>query len=309
MKGKAFVLVFILILFYGHSSQSFLYFYLWNDRVGYKLGTISYAQRRGWPIRSTECYLQLGGYGGSFFIYRRPMPDFNPRRNMSAVQLAQLEEEKAAWIRRNEMEISPFHFSGTRSELPTIRKFKGHLALTQYFQRRIRDPFLETSFEWMESFTLKPRNFQPMQMEVVKGSLNWLNRGSSAGRFVSISHYGSPIIKTWEVIFQAGDRGRDFTAMSIPDERLAKYAVLTMLSGQQVNIYFTQIGVPILDPLSRIFGEGSRLIRFQESELDVYKVEQLPIDSGSERVPAVPESAINDSRVSPEQIIHEYLLQ
>lgn len=154
-------------------------------------------------------------------------------------------------------------------------------------------------------------NFKPLSYEVLWGASNEYARGVRFGRIVSLTYQGSPFIKTWEAIVQLGDQpNRSFVAMSMRDSRLARYTALTMQAGPLLRLSFTQVGIAGLDAVTRIWGTGSPLaaFRFQESEFDIYRIEQVPFAGANlADLTEIPTEVIEDSSTNLDDYMRDHL--
>ena len=206
-----------------------------NDfSIGYRLGTLTKISHRGRGVSTGEATMLLGNDSGFVLIPKKfdPKADGHPLTNFAeGMKIDDFEK------------ISPWQFSVAAKDENFLDSMMGSdPVVVQYAQKRIKNLLNDTDYVFFNAFRTKGMPFKPSSFQVEQKNIYDYSNGVRFGRFAKVSYKGKAL-KSWEVQIQEGLAGDKFHLMTIQSTALAKYAILTMVSGLPAKIYYRQAGM------------------------------------------------------------------
>lgn len=236
---------------------------LWNTYSnGYRLGVITKPSYKGIVIKSNEITMQVGQSSG-FVAVNRIYDDKDPASNI-------ITDKRAFDAEKHEL-VSPWMFSAYGKDLDFLQgpMMMREFAIVHYIERACKNcgpgMFQDSHYLFVDAFASSGKPFLPASMKVSSGSHNWYSDAPRGGRIVKVSHKGKAV-KSWEMQLEEGSgygSSNSFISMTIPDPKLARYAILVMMTGLPVKIHYTQALIGALRP-------------FSDTMYDVYGIEFAP---------------------------------
>lgn len=197
------------------------YFYLTADGVGtysegYEMGLMSKYSEKGHVLKSGEGELYMG--------------------NASSTVV----EESGSGDDKTKKQINPRLFSTDAENVNTYKPFEGKYVLIHYKQHRIKGVVYETEYVPIDIKEVD-KTLQMKPYETTNASGNY-SQGDRTGRIVKASRKGT-IVKSYEIILQAGNEGNTFLNMSVEDEGLYNALIPYMQSGSVCKVFYKQKGM------------------------------------------------------------------
>jgi len=215
-----------------------LYYALGDYSHGYRMGTLSSFERRGYVpfLKSGEGQLLLGRESSPLAA------DYTTSDGFRVLK-----------------DFNPWRFSVNQGESPEYEKLIGRQSWLEYREHRYNLSLLrETPYEAQNAGEITRAAPAPPVYEVKKPMTLGRSEGVRAGRLVKVSTKGK-VLNTWEIVLQVGDAGNQFKPMSIDDEGMYAYAIKWLKTGNAVNVHYVDKGVMKFD--------------FNDTPYEVWKIE------------------------------------
>ncbi len=155
----------------------------------------------------------------------------------------------------NLVRVSPFYTNASDKVCQELTRLTDSRVVMHYERPRlIKNPMATTSYRHINTFLVKTVPMTPAFAEddlgYIKGKKDQTQKcpirskycGVISGDIIKVSYKGA-YAKTWEMqVAQQGAAGAVVVTMSIPDIKVARYAILSMAVGVPVNIYYQEVG-------------------------------------------------------------------
>ena len=198
---------------------------------GYRMGVVTKFSSKGFISKSWEGQMLLGRDGSPYSV----------------------KTEKGT------VEVNPWRFSADNSTSAAIQAKAGDYVWIKYTEDYISKSITkDTPYTVIDiqSVTRKA----PVEFCLSAKATPGKSDGLRVGRIVKMSSKGT-VMKSNEILFQMGNSGNQFKAMSISDIEIAKCAIDFLKSGQSVKIFYTQSA----------FNTGL----FDDTSYNIYRIEVL----------------------------------
>lgn len=211
------------------------------------------------PISACLVTLNVGELRDGVYAKKTRIDDSTPSdgqlyyQTLTNINIATFKEIRSdeATDKTDIIRINPWQFRTDSNRCAVMGNLKGSHVVVHYYQSYdlVTLDWMQTPYQMINMFPVRDKHFSPLFVEAKAGDIQEKRKivncpilsktcpGSSVGKILKVSYRGK-YINSWEMQIVEGPQstGR-ILMMSIPDRKIARWAIFAMVSGMNVRVY------------------------------------------------------------------------